>query len=350
MRKVNSDIVLTERESQILNCVVEAYVQAANPVGSSYLTREFNLGISSATVRNVMNDLEEMGFLCQPHVSAGRVPTDKGYRFYVDSVMSIQRLRSRDRRFIQSSLNSYTADVRQILDAASRVLGRISAQLGVVLEPRFYQGIFKKMELVGVAENRIMAIISIESGLVKTILMEIESAVSREQLHQTSFIINERLSGLSLREVKETIDLRLTDVALGEDGLIRVIIDSSDRLFSFEDDDEVHLGGTKNIVSNPEFSEQKDIARIVGLIESKDSIMSKFHLHDGVQLLISIGEENEEVVFHSCSVIAAPYSIGNVSGALGVVGPTRMAYARIIPLVNYMGTALTKMLSTRGAE
>ncbi len=343
MRCNHLDVVLTERENLILNCVVEAYVPAATPVGSRFLAKKFNLGISPATIRNVMNDLEDMGLLCQPHVSAGRVPTDKGYRFYVDGLMAVQRLRKRDRQIVDANLHRDSVDVCEILGAASQVLSRISAQLGVVLEPRFYQGIFQKMELVSVSENRIMAVISIKSGLVKTILVEIESAFSQEQLHATSFVINERLSGLSLKEVKETIDERLTDVAIGNNRLIRLILQSSDRLFDFESQDGLHLGGAMNIVANPEFSEREDVAWVLGLLEGKERISSMFKLAVDRDVSVSIGEENQENLFRACSVVAVPYTLGSVTGAVGVVGPTRMAYARIIPLVDYVGLSLTKM-------
>ena len=345
-----TDTVLKERESLILSCVVEAYVQTAKPVGSRTLCKKFGLNISPATVRNVMNDLEENGFLCQPHVSAGRIPTDKGYRFYVDGLMNLRKLNKRELELINNNLKTYSADIREILDAASRVLGRISSQLGVVLEPRFYEGIFLKMELVSVSDTRIMAVISIESGLVKTIMMEIESGVSRDQLHQTSFLINERLSGLSLKEVKETIDERLRDASDENNSLIRFILQSSDRLFDFDSYNETHLGGTLNIVSNPEFADRGDVARILGLIENKENLLSNFHLDYDSSVAVSIGEENKKGVLQTCSVIVAPYVIGNVVGSLGVVGPTRMQYARIIPLVDYMGLTLTKMFKARGVE
>ncbi len=344
MKRKPNDTVLSERESTILNCVVGAYVRSASPVGSRYLAKEFDLGISPATIRNVMNDLEEAGFLCQPHVSAGRIPTDRGYRFYVDSLMAVQKLRRRERKLIDDNLGRYSIDVQQILDAASRVLCQISEQLGVVLEPRFYEGVFQKMELVGVSENRVLAVISIRSGLVKTIMMEIESSVSADQLHATSFLITERLSGLSLREVKETIDARLSDVTVGENSLVRLVLESSDRLFDFDEPGGLHLGGTKNIVSNPEFSQHRDIAKILGLIESKEGLFSAFRRAHASDVTVCIGEENDEELFRGCSIVAVPYSVGSVTGSLGVIGPTRMAYARIIPLVDYVGDSLTRML------
>jgi heat-inducible transcriptional repressor len=343
-----SEPALTAREKLILNCVVESYVQRAKPVGSRYLVKKYDLDISPATVRNVMTDLEEMGYVQQPHTSAGRIPTDKGYRFYVDSLKFVQSLARNERRIILDNLRKVSIDVDEILHTSSQVLGRISSQLGVVLAPRFYQGIFQKMELVPISEKKILVVISINSGLVKTIMMEIESEVSREQLNETSWIINERLAGLSLKEIKETIDRRMYDVSGGEERIINLIVESSNRLFNFEQYSDLHLGGARNIMANPEFSDHEHLSKILELIESKQIILHLFDEKDEEdKISISIGEENREELFRNCSIITTSYHIGNLTGTLGVVGPTRMHYAKIISLVDYMGKAVSQMLSVQ---
>ena len=336
-----TDRVLTERECTILGCVVESYVRTAMPVGSRSLVKTFNLSVSPATIRNTMNDLEELGCLCQPYVSAGRIPTDKGYRFYVDGLVSYRGPSKRERDLILKNLQRRFAHVDEILETASMVLGKISSQLGIVMEPQFYQGVFQKMDLVSVSENCILAVISIKSGLVKTIMMEIESGISPNQLQSTCRIINERLQGLSLEEVKQTIDSRLTDVTLDENRLIRLILASSDKLFNFENQASLHLGGTSNIVSNPEFSDQRDVSRILALLESRESILSHFHDAKSQKISIRIGKENDEVMFRDCSVISTRYRAGDVTGTIGVVGPTRMHYGRIVPLVDFVSDALS---------
>lgn len=339
---------LPEREKLILNCIVESYVQNVQPIGSRYIAKRYNLEISPATIRNVMTDLEEMGYLSQPHTSAGRIPTDKGYRFYVDTLMSVKSLSRNEQRIILENLRKVSAEVDEILHNSSQVLGKISSQLGIVLAPRFYQGIFQKMELVPISENKILVVISIKSGLVKTVMMEIASGISRNQLEETSWIINERLSGLSLKEIKETIDKRMSGISSGEDSLIRLIVESSNKLFYFDGHRDLHLGGTPNIMANPEFSDQEHFTKLLELIESKQIIL---HILDKSKefdkISISIGEENKEELFSNCSVIATSYHLGNVSGTLGVVGPTRMQYAKIVSLVDYMGRALTQMLSAQ---
>ncbi len=338
-----SALVLSQRETRILNCVVESFVQNACPVGSRYLAKKHKLGISPATIRNVMNDLEEMGYLIQPHVSAGRIPTDKGYRCYVDNLMAVPTLTKSDRRLILDNLRKVTLDVYDLFEASSYILGKLSSQLGVVLEPRFHHGIFQKMDLVSISDTKILAVITIKSGLVKTIMLDVDVKFTNDQLNKTSWFINERLSGLSLQEIKETIDLRLTNDFM-DNNLISIIMKSSKKLFNFEVQKSVHLGGTHNIVSNPEFSDSKETAKILEIFESKQCILNYFDEISEEKIKISIGEENKEDFFQGCSIISVRYHIGNITGTLGVVGPTRMHYPKIISLVDYMGKILTHKL------
>ncbi|MFQ5601811.1 MAG: heat-inducible transcriptional repressor HrcA [bacterium] len=337
--------LLSQRESIILRSVVECYVQNAAPVGSRLLVKKYELGVGPATIRNVMNDLEEMGYLQQPHVSAGRVPTDKGYRFYVDSMMTVPSLAQNERRIILDNLRKVSVDVYDLFETTSQILGKISSQLGVVLEPRFHQGVLQKIELVSIAENKILAVISIKSGFVKTIMLEVDITLSPSQLQKTSWFINERLAGLTLKQIKDTIGVRLTSSAANVNHkLIHLIVKSSHKLFSFDDEKNLHLGGTHNIVSNPEFSDRNETVKLLELIESKRGILHQFNETPEEKLSITIGGENKDGMFKNCSIVSSKYCVGNVSGILGVVGPTRMQYAKIISLVNYMGKVLTREL------
>jgi len=341
---MKASAALTEREAKLLKYIIESYVINATPVGSSYLAKKYNLEISPATIRNVMNDLEEKGYLVQPHVSAGRVPTDKGYRFYVDSLRSMGAVSGVERQVILDHFETVSFDVEEILEVSSQVLSKISSQLGVVLEPSFYRGVFKKMELVSVSESKILAVITIESGLVKTIMMEIQSEVSRDQLHETSRTINERLSGLSLGEVKKTIDERLRDVGVSNPMLLRTVVKFADRLFAFDGVSDLHVDGAANIMANPEFRAGDYALKIMELIDRKDSLKDNLDCEESVRLSVKIGCENRGDLFRECSVVSTRYYMGNVSGSLGVVGPTRMHYAKIIPLVGFMGEVLTQKL------
>lgn len=347
-RKHKASRDLTERERMILNSVVAQFVAGTVPVGSRALAKKYKMALSPATIRNTMMDLEEMGYVTQPHTSAGRVPTDKGYRFYVDGLASIEELGDRERKQIIDHIREVSQEVEAILESASQMLGRISSQLGVVLSPRFYQGIFQKMEIVQVAETKLLLAITIKGGLVRTIIMEVHRQVSRGRLEETARIINERLHGLTLEEIKNSMDRRLQGLVRGEDSLVQLIVDSADRLFDFDQHRNFHFGGTHNIMAQPEFSDHEKLADILNLLENKEMIVHIFGQEEQAEnLSITIGHENRGEVLKHCTVITAAYHLGNISGTLGVLGPTRMQYPKTIALVDFMGKLLTKVLEKR---
>ncbi|HHL73478.1 MAG TPA: heat-inducible transcription repressor HrcA [Bacteroidetes bacterium] len=344
------DTELTKREKVVLSSVVEEFVASATPVGSSKIVNHFSSGISSATIRNVMLGLEGRGYLAQPHISAGRMPTDKGYRVYVDSMMPRPELPETTRRKIRGALSRASSDVEYILESASSMLAQISNQLGVVLAPRFYQGVFEKIDLVPITENRILVVLSICSGLVRSITVELNKSLSRAELDRTARFINERLHGLTLKEIKQTIDKRLRGSPEGDSEFIEGMIRSSESMFSFAIPSDVHLGGAANIMEQPEFEDKSRLARILNLIDDKEILV---HILDDEEkpdrksgdLRIVIGAENKDELAAYCSLITATYTIGGVTGTVGVIGPTRMHYAKMVALVRYTAEALSGLFS-----
>jgi heat-inducible transcriptional repressor len=334
--------------------IVENFVRNVAPVGSKYIANNFDVALSSASIRNVMMDLERRGYIAQPHTSAGRVPTNKGYRLYVDSLMRMENLSEAEKDHILEDLSKFSRDISYILEAASHTLARISNLLGVALAPRFFQGIFEKMELVPVANKKILVVISIRSGLIKTITMELDEDVSRDALERTASVINERLYGLTLEEIKETIDVRLKNIGYGDAGFIDLVVDSSKILFDFTSTSDLYIGGTSNIISQPEFF-KKDISKnITGLLDdreimihvlNKDDESEKDYSENFGNIRITIGRENEEEMIQHCSLITASYHVGNIFGTIGVLGPTRMHYSKVAALVDYMAKALTDTLT-----
>jgi len=342
---VSSAEKLSERERLILNSIVESFVRNAVPVGSRYLSKKSGVEMSPATIRNVMMDLEERGFVTQPHTSAGRVPTDKGYRFYVDSLMLVEMLSEPEKQHILEQLRRDSQGVDTILDAASQVLARVSSQLGVVLSPRFYQGVFEKIELAPVAEKKILMVLSIKSGLVRTIVMEVATEVSREVLEKTGRVINERLHGLSLQEIKQSLDRRMRHVGDANPELIERIVGSADLLFSEEGRRGFHFGGTNNIVNQPEFTDHHQLSKVLNLLENREILIHLFeHGDDPEKISITIGDENRDELIKHCSLITASYHIGKISGTLGVLGPTRIRYSKMVALVDFMAKILTEVL------
>ncbi len=341
-------LTLTEREQSILNHVVNNYIKTAIPVGSRYISKHFEPGLSPASIRNVMADLEESGFLSHPHTSAGRVPTDLGYRFYIDYLMEIQQLDANEKRQIQKQL-SQTGDSEELLRATSKLLGKISHQLSVVTSPHLASGILEKIELIHITSSKILVVISIRAGIVKTIMMEVGVEIKREYLEQISRMLNERLSGLTFKEIRDSFAERVKDVQSEKSGLIRLFIESVDQLFTdTKEREKIHIGGTKNIIDQPEFFDPKNFRSVIELIENEDIIVHLLEKHDELQkgFVVTIGTENKEETTKEYSIVTTTYEVGGVTGRVGIIGPTRMNYGKVIPLVDYVAQAIAKMLTS----
>ncbi|MBN1154825.1 heat-inducible transcription repressor HrcA [candidate division KSB1 bacterium] len=337
--------VLSTREVEILGSIIKTFIEKATPVGSRYLSKYYHQNMSPATIRNVMMDLEDKGFISQPHTSAGRVPTEKAYRYYVDDIMELEELSPHDIRRIREDLKSESNDVDKILQKSCQGLSKISNLIGVVLSPRLFSGILRKIDLVSLSENMILIILSVEAGLVKTITMEVQSSIPKYRLEQTAQILNERLEGLTIQQIHESIGNRMRDVSIGDDELIQQFINSADKLFVFENE-HIHLGGTKNIVEQPEFSDKEQLQRILELIDNQKvliHILNDYAIDE--KITIMIGNETQKEIMKNCSLITAKYKIGSISGTLGVIGPIRMHYPKMITLVDYIAKEISNLYS-----
>jgi len=255
---------LTLRERQVLGIIIQSFVVSATPVGSRTIARNYNLGLSDATIRNVMADLEADGFISQPHTSAGRVPTDKGYRYYVDLLMNVSGIDEQEKQMIDARFSTRSSELKgtsaEVLGAAAKVLGSISRQLGVVLPPRLSNAVFERLDIVQLASTRIMVVIAIQSLFVKTIVMELTAEISRQKIDDVVNILNERLSGLTLEEIRSTIGKRLSDFK-GSEGLMNSIVSSADTLFDESSIlERLYVSGAQNIVEQPEFKQPERCA------------------------------------------------------------------------------------------
>jgi heat-inducible transcriptional repressor len=339
---------LTERERTVLHYVVRDFIETATPIGSRYISRrhEAVLGLSSASIRNVMSDLEEMGLIGHPHPSAGRIPTDLGYRFYVDSLMELEKISQGEQKAIAAKIDG-SEDPAEVLRECARLLGRISHQLCVVSPPRMADGTFEKLELIPLVGNRIMVIISIKSGLVRTIMMEVASEIKREKLEDLSRFLNQRLNGLTLDQIRESFRERVRDAQGEETGLIRLFIDSVDKLFVGPKSEKLHVAGTDSLIEQPEFSHPENFRSVIELISDEEMIihvLAKSEEHPQ-SVTVTVGAEHDIDKMKPYSIVSTSYSIGEVGGTIGVIGPTRMPYSRLIPLVDFVAKTVSAMFS-----
>jgi heat-inducible transcriptional repressor len=340
---------LSERERTVLHYVVRDFIETATPIGSRYISRRHEdvLGLSSASIRNVMSDLEYLGYINHPHTSAGRVPTDVGYRFYLDSLIRMDALSATEQKAIKEALNSREAE-DELLRESSKLMGKISRQLCVIASPRLSSGTLERLELVPIGGTRVMVVLSIKSGLVRTMMLEVASEIPREKLEDIARSLNERVAGLTIEEIRSTFAERLKEGPGDDTGLIRLFIDSVGKLLPPAGSERLHIGGADSIIEQPEFVNPSEFRSVIELINDEEIIIHVLAKHEtpppGVR--VAIGEENQDRKLAPYSVITASYAAGEVTGTIGLIGPRRMNYARVIPLVDYVARTISEMFGT----
>lgn len=345
---------LSEREATILQAVVRRYVGTAVPVASRVLAEEGVLELSSASIRHVMNTLEALGYLGHPHTSAGRVPTDLGYRAYVDELMERRALPAHHRARLEAELAAARGDVEATLRETSRLLGQLTSLLGVALSPRLATGVLEQIEAVPLTSDRLMFVVAVRGGLVKTIVVELEAAASlpREALEAVVAALNERLAGLTLEEIRRTARERIRD--LGETdrtGVVRLVLHRAETLFAeLPTARQAERGGAARLAAQPEFQEPEELQSVLELLEDDDVVLQLLDDDDSppARAVVLIGHEvGSERLGGRYSVVRATYRLGDTIGSLGVIGPKRMDYARAVALVEGLAAVLSGTPPTR---
>ncbi len=335
---------INRREIQVLQALVRAHIALGTPVGSRTLSEQYGVGASSATIRNALANLEEKGYVHQPHTSAGRVPTERGYRFYVMQCMSDEALGLDAggvelRRQLEMQLRE--GDMHEIMAQLAHIIGKISKQLGLVLAPGFERGVLGRLELVHLADNRLLLVVSINQGLVKSLVIEVDSRISREDVQLTGRWLNERLSGLQLAEIRRTVRERLQPLADSNPQLVRAVVDEIEALAQGTTSD-LHVSGTSNLCLHPEFGDSLQVAGLVDLAEKKDLLAGLMSERRGV--VVTIGEDHPLAALQRCGMVTASYDVGGGSGVIGIIGPTRMPYDSLMALVNYAASRAAQLV------
>lgn len=327
----------TDRDKDILRNLVEHHVSTGQPVGSRSIASQGPLDVSPATVRNTMVNLEDAGYITRPHPSAGGVPTDKGYRYYVDALLRMRPINKRDRERIHLELENDWLSVQELLSHTAQILGLVCREVGVALAPKLYDGRLERVELIPVARRKVLLVLTLASGMVRSIVAELDADIPKDRLDSASWFLNERLSGCSLREIRGQLDERLEDAPQSRRKIVQLFIQYSEYLFDFEESEKTHIGGTTYIVSQPEFvTDYTKLSSLLQFLEHKRTVahwLSERH-HDN-RIAVTIGSENGQREVTSCSVVTSTYRIGDMTGVIGVIGPTRMPYARLMSVVGY---------------
>lgn len=330
---------LGERSQHLLRALVENYIQQGQPVGSRALARESGLDLSPATVRNVMADLEELRLIKSPHTSAGRVPTDKGYRLFVDTLLTVQPLQAREMSRLKTQLNGAEEEgTEQLVNRASALLSELTHMAGVVMVPNEAAMALKHIEFMPLSEGRVLAILVINANDVRNVVIESAREYTKSELEQAANYLNSAFAGEGLVAVRQRIVEELQETRAHLDTAMQTAIEMAGKVFMAEErvPSDYVMAGQTNLMSFNELSEVETLRRLFDAFNEKRDIL---FLLDGCMtargVKVFIGEEAGYNVLGECSVVTAPYEVdGERVGVLGVIGPTRMAYERVIPIVD----------------
>jgi heat-inducible transcriptional repressor len=341
---------LNERERRVLEAVIQTYVETAQPAGSRSLANKFGLGVSPATIRNTMSDLEEKGYLYHPHASAGRVPTDVAYRVYVDSLIPIRPPDVTERERLSAQIIAGGSAVEAILRRAAQSLGVITQELGIALGPRLDNATLERVELIRLSSERLLVALTLSAGAVRTIFVDVHGEIADAAISEVTRVLNQRLAGLSLRQIRSSLGDRLRDIGPTREAsdLLNVFIEEGDQLFDTAlelDDDTVLLGQASVLAEQPEFASVDNMRKLVALTETREKLGELLRRRSetgGVS--ITIGNEHSDPKLASFTVVTASYHAGPLTGVIGVIGPTRMPYDKVISLVTHTSELVTDLL------
>ena len=339
---------MDERKRKILRAIVQDYIATAEPIGSRTIARKFDLGVSSATIRNEMADLEDLGFIEQPYTSAGRIPSDAGYRYFVDCLMDPKVLNDEEKEFIERESTRRIHEIQEVITHTSKLLSELTNLTSLVLGPHKAKSTFGKLHFLPYQPGQVIMVIVKENGAVENHIIEVGENQTAEELQQVAEVFNQKMRGYSLNQVKRSM---LHEI-YSELSRQRLLIDNTlDMLRAILNDSEgeerICLGGTLNMLNQPEFKDLGKVKTLFKLFEENEPLKKLLH-PDQEGLNVTIGGENSLKEFKDCSVISATYRVNGLTiGAVGVLGPTRMDYAKVIAIVDFMTRSLTDVLTKR---
>ncbi len=333
-----------KRKETVLEAIVSCYIDSAKPVCSRVISKK--MGLSSATIRNVMQDLEEDGYIKQTHTSGGRIPTEKGYRYYVDSLMHIKALTENQVMAIDEEYKFRMKSLEDILTSTSHILSKITNCAGVVILPKTEKNDFQHIDLVQIGKNQVLVILISRAGIMKDFIITLDYPFDRGTLNKIANLLSSILGEMTLDEVKNYLAARLRAERDSSYKIIEEARNLVSHIMLSNISGRLYINGTSHILAQPEFSDSEKIKAILNLVEDKDCLFDI--LSDDIRDLgtkIHIGRENKARTLTDMSIVTCGYRLmDNVAGRLGVIGPTRMDYMRVIPMVNFLAGALTHAL------
>lgn len=343
--------MLNARHQGVLRAVVLDYIRTAEPVGSRTISRKYGFSLSPATIRGIMADLEELGYVAQPHTSAGRVPTDRGYRFYVDALMDRPMLSQAEVERIEQQVTPVAVEVEELLRETGRLLSALSPYVAVVLAPRLQESQFRRVEFVSLARDRVLVILLADTDLVHHKVVALDEPMSQEELDRIARYVTDLLQEHSLRKVRDLLLAQMAEEKAQYDRMLARALQLGTKALEGEAEGDVYVAGAAHIADQPEFADIGKMKALFSAFEEKSKLVKILNeCLTGEECKIFIGSEIPVRDIQELSVIAAPYRQGlRTLGVLGVLGPTRMDYGHALVLVETTARFLTRVLTERAA-
>ena len=339
--------MLDERKLRVLHAIINSYISSAEPIGSRTIFKKYDLGVSSATIRNEMSDLEDLGYLNKPYTSAGRVPSDKAYRLYVDMLLKDPRafIDMRKKQEIKKNLLKEAVEMDNLIENSTKILSKITNYTALAIAPQFKRSTIKHIQLIPIDEYEILVVIVSDSGIVKNTIFRIDNQIPNDQLNIISNFLNEKLKGLTIEEIGNEIDTVVFKEMYEYKNIIESIIPVINQSLEEVENVEVFADGVTNIFNFPEYSDVTKARSFLSFIEDKDLVVDILLKNTLDDFEITIGGENSIDEIKNCSLITATYKLdGDTIGKIGVIGPTRMDYFKVINAVNLLAINLNEII------
>jgi heat-inducible transcriptional repressor len=349
---------MDERKKQILHALIRDYVDVGEPVGSRTIAKKYDLGVSPATIRNEMSDLEEMGFIRQPHASAGRIPSDKGYRYYVDHLMEPQEklLSDAEQQMVSDFFSNCAAEMEQLFQQSCKLLSSMTNYTAMLVKPKLAEGVLERFKLVRLGGKQLLAIMITDDGKIHNKILNVGAEFSDSQLAEFELLLQDRVLGLSLSQVTDKIVSEMAKQLLQQQTMLRQAFTMlQDMLFDYKNADannNLMIQGTLNLLKQPEFHDVDTVRELFSVLETdevvKDLLLVASQQRHGT--VVYIGDELNAQGMSACSMVTTPYYVnGERVGSIGVLGPTRMPYPKVIALVEQIGQEVSNKMGGKGA-
>ena len=337
-------MAMDARKFRILQAIIDDYILTAIPVGSRTISKRYDMNLSSATIRNEMSDLEDLGYLDQPHVSAGRIPSAKAYRLYVDELLKEGKLKTDDMQSVLEHFTNRSGKMEDVINRAAQVLSNVTSYTSLAMGPKGAETTIRNLQLVPISHRSALLVIVTEGGIIRDSVIHVDSDLDSDALYAISRMLTERVSGCTLRETQQLLKSMGNEFS-EKHGVIESISRLVSETESSGDRTKIAFAGPSNILNFPEYSDVEKARSFLSLLETKDTILSLLEQRQSVAFTVRIGPETGVPELADCSLVTATYALDNgTHGTIGVIGPTRMQYGRVLGVLGAMGKQLSDLL------